>query len=584
MRKGLKSLACVAIMVTLAGCAGTSGVIDSFNSGPTPDELLRQAQQQQGSTAANTRLEAANQLLQRGNSAEALQVAQRLDRSALSGDARVRWALITSQAALQQNDGATALEATSIVDGNMALSPDQRIVLQQRRGEALGLQNRPMEAAGTLIELQQRSDDPGLNDMIWRQLGHLDERQLSALAEQSTLAAGWVELARLQRRQGGSISTLSGAISQWQSNNPRHPASRRLPTDLSQLDQLRGQEISRIAVLLPSGGSLASIATAVRNGMQARAETLRQRGDNPPQMVMIDSQGQSMDSLYARATMAGAQAVVGPLEKAQVSELESRSEVPLPTLALNYGTNERNSAANLFQYGLSAEDEARQAAERARRDGHSRAAVMVPDNDWGSRVAGAFNNAFRQAGGDVVSMVNYTPSGSATEAVRRALRDGRGTPDMLFMLALPAYARQVPPTLEYYGAPDLPVYATSHVYEGTPQPRLDHDLDGVMFVDIPWAIPEAASGGVEALPFNTTRESLLSSDEQSPDMLKLEAMGVDAFELARRLPVMNAIGGFEMHGATGELAPRSDGRIVRILPWAQFRDGRPTLLSDGLLP
>ncbi|WP_456267553.1 penicillin-binding protein activator [Kushneria sp. AK178] len=575
MRTSLTRLAGAAMVaLTLAGCAGTSGIVDRFG-GQSSDDLLRQAQQQQGGEAAATRLQAAELLQRQGDNTRALEVAGNIDRSALAADQQIRWALLTSRAAMALQDPQAVLDATAIVNSSIALPESERDTLLERRGLALAMNNEPMEAARILTALQARTDNTQLNDTIWRQLNRLDPGQLDQLAAQNRVAAGWVELVRLQRQQGANLGMLTDAISRWQANNSRHPASRRLPTDLNALDEIRDQEIRKIAVFLPSGGPLESIATAVREGIQARADDVRSQGNQVPELVFYDTTGQDIESLYARATMEGAQAVIGPLSKEQVSQLETRDGVPLPTLALNYGTHDHNSARNLFQYGLSAEDEARQAAQRARLDGHQRAGVMVPDNEWGSRVLGAFQQTWQQDGGDLVSVRNYDPSASATSAVQSVVNGGHGRPDMLFLLALPGYARQVPPTLDYYDAAELPIYATSHVYEGSPQPRMDHDLDDVMFVDIPWLIPEAAAGGSDALPFESTRERLTRDDQ--PALIKLHAMGVDAFELARRLPVMSAIGGFELYGATGRLAPGQDNRVVRILPWAVFRNGQPTL-------
>ena len=575
MRTSLTRLAGAAMVaLTLAGCAGTSGIVDRFG-GQSPNDLLNQAQQQQGSEAAATRLQAAELFQRQGDNQRALDIARSLERSLLSSAQQLRWALLTSRIGLELQDPQTVLAATDVLDSAATLPDSERNTLLERRGLAQAMNNQPFEAAQTLIALQQRTDDTQLNDTIWRQLNRLDPGQLDQLAGQGSVAAGWVTLAQLQRQQGANIGTLTDAISQWQSNNPRHPGSRRLPTDLGKLDEIRDQEIRRIAVFLPQSGPLESIATAIREGIETRADDVRSQGGQVPELAFYDTTGQDIESLYARATMEGAQAVIGPLSKEQVSQLETRDSVALPTLALNYGTHDRNSARNLFQYGLSAEDEARQAAQRGQLDGHHRAGVMVPDNEWGSRVLGAFQNQWQQEGGELVSVQNYDPSASATSAVKSVLNGGRGRPDMLFLLALPGYARQVPPTLDYYNAANLPIYATSHAYEGTPQPRLDHDLDDVMFVDIPWLIPEAAAGGIDALPFESTRERLVQDDQ--PAMIKLHAMGVDAFELARRLPVMSAIGGFELYGATGRLAPGQDGRIVRTLPWAVFRNGQPTL-------
>ncbi|XKH61250.1 penicillin-binding protein activator [Halomonas sediminis] len=347
------------------------------------------------------------------------------------------------------------------------------------------------------------------------------------------------------------------------------------------LPELEGQEIRHIAVFLPETGPLSNVADTIAMAMQRH----QQLSDTSVQLSFMNTSRESLDALYDRARQMGAQLVIGPLDKEKVSQLEQRDSVPLPTLALNYGSGEHNQARRLFQYGLSAEDEARQAAERAWQDGHRQAALMVPDNEWGRRVGEAFWNQWQRQGGDITNAIRYQPDNAVSPAVRTALnvsgeRARLGNIDILFLLALPEYARQVPPTLDYYYAQNLPIYATSHLHEGRLQPRLDKDLDDVMFMDIPWQIPDAAVGGKEALPFYNTYQSL--QDKADASMFRLMAMGVDALEIALGLatPAVLENG---LQGSTGTLRLTADGRIRRELPWAKFQNGVPRpILTPGL--
>ncbi|MFW6346407.1 MAG: penicillin-binding protein activator, partial [Halomonas sp.] len=437
-------------------------------------------------------------------------------------------------------------------------------------GLALLEEGEPAAAAEALLRVQAETGDEALNDPLWRALEGLSGHQLSRLGEtrDDDLTRGWVALAETVRSAGGDIERLFERLDDWRERHQRHPAARQLPADLLALRELRGQEVRHIAILLPESGDLARPAEAIAEGIRVRQ---RHATDGDVRLSFLDASGGDFETLYREAENRGAQAVIGPLDKDQVSELERLDRVPLPTLALNYGRSERNEADGLFQYGLSAEDEARLAARRAWRDDHRRAALLVPDNGWGQRVGEAFWDEWRDQGGEVSNAVRYDPERSATDSTRRAIADGR--PDLLFLLGLPEFARQVPPTLDYYDAADLPVYATSHLYSGQLEPRLDGDLDGVLFPDIPWQIPDAAVGGEEALPFAESYREL--REESDPNLFRLHAMGVDAFELARRLPQFLAVSGSELHGATGSLRLRRDGRVERLLPWARFVNGVP---------
>ncbi len=570
--RGLLATALVAML--LAGCATPPGVVDRVTE-DDPASLLDQAGQQEPAQAARSRLEAADILARQGERTQALQIASDLDDSLLEPEPRVRWALLLADLGEALGEPQAVIQATRDLN-DLALEPAQERALRERMGLALLAEREPAGAARALLSVQADNDDLALNDPIWEALTRMDRQALSALEEEAdALTRGWIDLSDLYRASGGDIERFFDRLETWRSRNERHPASRQLPADLRALGELRGLEVRHIAVLLPESGALAPPASAIAEGMR----TQHRHSGGDVRLSFIDADSGDLESLYREAENRGAQVVVGPLDKDQVSRLEALDRVPLPTLALNYGHAERNSAEGLFQFGLSAEHEAHQAATRTWRDGHRRAALLVPDNDWGRRVGEAFWTEWQSLGGEVTNAVRYNPGASDTESTRRAVSNPR--PDALFLLALPDYARQVPPTLDYYNASDLPVYATSHLFEGRINPRLDHDLNDVQFVDIPWQIPEAAVGGVEVLPFLESYHSL--REESDPTLFRLHAMGVDAFELARRLPQLQAVPGSELRGATGTLRPGSDGRIERQLPWARFVNGVPQpILIPGI--
>ncbi len=74
-------------------------------------------------------------------------------------------------------------------------------------------------------------------------------------------------------------------------------------------------------------------------------------------------------------------------------------------LALNQ--IEGAAPAQLYQFALAPEDEARQAAERASLDGHTRALAMVPAGAWGARQLQAFTDRFQELGGTVIRAERY---------------------------------------------------------------------------------------------------------------------------------------------------------------------------------
>ncbi|MDR5868369.1 penicillin-binding protein activator [Halomonas koreensis] len=576
-------LAAALLALMMAGCAFQPPLVERRPAGD-PDQLLTRAEQQAPERAARSRLEAAAILARQGRRPQALEIAKQLDDARLPTEARGRWALLLSDLGETEGDPWAVIRATQGLEA-LSLPGDRADLLRERQARALGRVDEPQAAAEILLRLQAGSGRLDLNDPIWEQLSRLAPGALRELGDDAgATARAWLELASLVRSGSGDIQRLFTRLDDWRDRHPEHPAARRLPSDILALRDLRGRDVRHIAVLLPESGPLAGVADAIEDGIRAHHLNTVNGGASGARLSFLDSAGGDLDALYAEARNRGAQVVLGPLDKDAVSRLEQRDRVPLPTLALNYGEADRNAADGLFQYGLSAEDEARQVAVRARQDGHRRASLLVPDNAWGRRVGEAFAAAWREDDGEIANAVRYNPGMPATESTKRALGGGRA--ELLFLLALPDYARQVPPTIDYFAYErELPVYATSHLYEGRPQPRLDQDLNGVLFVDIPWQIPDAAVGGEEALPFLDSYRQL--REESDPAMFRLMAMGVDAYELARRLPQFQAIPGSELFGATGTLSAAEDGRIHRDLPWARFQEGvpRPAIdlerLTDG---
>ena len=103
----------------------------------------------------------------------------------------------------------------------------------------------------------------------------------------------------------------------------------------------------------------------------------------------------------------------------------------------------------------------------------------------------------------------------------------RSDSDVVFLAAFPQAARQIRPLLRFHRAEDVPVLATSHVYEGLANPQADQDLDGVMFADMPWVL----TPNEHSLP---TQVRNLWPDA-SGALGRLYAFGADAYTLIARL-------------------------------------------------
>jgi len=413
------------------------------------------------------------------------------------------------------------------------------------------------------------------HQQLWRTLLSYPLNDLKQI-EQSPgdIFSGWVALSLL-------VSTtpqgyLQAALDNWQLRFPNHPANQDIiPTLLvPPTNQIlaQPQPLKQIALLLPLSGKFGDWAEAIKNGFITAAEA--DNLANRPQINIHDVNSENILESYDKAVKAGAEFVVGPLEKQDLEMLadKKKPQLPVPTLGLNH-LETPITTGNLYQFSLSPEDEAQIVAIRATHDGHRSALVFVPEGEWGKRLLTAFQTEWEKHGGKIVREQSY---GNNFEVAVGELRQNLNQGDMLFLVAFPPLARQILPLLNADSAQRLPIYSTSHIYAGTPDQERDKNLNGVKFVDMPWIlVPDS-----KAQQLHSTLQTGWPS-EKIEKLSRLHALGVDAYELLSRLRSLNSQTSFQWPGQTGHLSLSQDGKIHRDqLQWAHFVKGVPQLLTE----
>ena len=453
-----------------------------------------------------------------------------------------------------------------------------RALALQSSGKTLAAARERVSVA-LLLEGQVAFDN---HQIIWDLLSTLPRTQLNDTGE-ATLD-GWLALLRITKASS-SLEQQQADISQWIQQNPQHPAGKQLPETLKQLQQLQVQKINTLALLLPSQDANQNVVNALRNGFFAAHYIAQEKGQAAPTIRLYDSSSiASMDAFYSQASADGVELVVGPWEKPLVRQLASRADLPITTLALNYADNHQHGPQQLFQYGLSAEDEARLAADRAWADGMRRAAALVPKNAWGERVLEAFTAHWQSLGGQLVATQHIDTPGAlagqiadmfqlrASEQRAKQLQATLGTKvsaqparrhdiDFIFLAATPQQARQIKPTLAFQYAGDVPIYATSAVNPGVGEAY--QELTGIQFSEMPWFVESNDS---------TRQHITYSWPNASGAMGRFYAMGADAYQLASQLQQLRALPNSSASGLTGSLKLNPEQRIERTLYWVQFTD------------
>ncbi len=543
-------------------------------------------------------------LLRLGRIEAAARLLQGIDVKGLPPTYAWRLQLLQGRVALRQRKPAQALQRVPPLPIGAPLS--LRLEAHRLRARAYTDSGNLLEAARERILLDPllRDDKERLanSQAIWSSLS-----QLSALALQQLrvnpppdILSGWLELAWLIKKARLAPDTLEPRVREWRLRYPNHPADRGLLAILLAKQKLLQQRPAAIAVLLPLSGPWAPAARAILNGFLVAHFNNRQ-AVRTTRIRIYDSWPwqKNIRKLYDKAVAEGARVVVGPLSKQAVAGMAAGGPLPTPVLALNIADFNASAPKGLYQFGLAPEDEARQVAERAALEGRLQAVVMVPRNDWGRRILEAFSQRYAALGGEVLESARYFPADSDFSGPIKRLfnidesqarlwrlkritgrRDIRFEPrrrqdiDMIFIAARPRQARLIVPQIRFHRGGGIPVYATSHAWNGVRDPAADRDMNGVIICDSPWTLSAAHKPG--------SLHQLLSRywPDALRNHLRLYAFGIDAYNIVPYLEWLREQPYERFPGETGSLYVDNQGRVLRRLQWARFSGGIAQLIKQ----
>ncbi|MEN5033380.1 penicillin-binding protein activator [Pseudomonas sp. TWI929] len=598
----LRLFTALCLAALLAACASSPS--SSLGELPrTPDASIEQLLEKAASSksaedAALLRLSAADLAYKQKDFPRAARILEQVPLDTLKPAQQVFASTLSAELAMSRNQPKAALTALAhpSLQRVAELPAEQQVRTYSVHAAALEADGQALAAAQQrvlLAPLLSGQAASANNDAIWALVASLPAEQLQQPGNDQTLA-GWTSLA-FAVKSAGTLEQQQAAIEAWVKQHPDHPAAQQLPLALTKLKELASQPLTKIALLLPQEGPLAGVARALRDGFMAAHFQAQQAGQPAPAVQVFDSSRiGSLDEFYRQAQAAGVQLVIGPLEKPLVKQLAAKPQLPITTLALNYADAGQVAPPQLFQFGLAAEDEAREVARRARADGMVRAVALVPSGEWGDRVLAAFRQDWEGNGGTVIAAQRIAQPVALAQQIADLfqLRQSEGRAkslqstvggsiaaqpsrrqdiDFIFLASTPQQAQQIKPTLNFQYAGDVPVYATSNLYSASGDVNQYNDMNGIRFCETPWLLDTS----------NSLRQQVVQQWPQAAGSLgRLYAMGVDAYSLAPRLGQLKALPGNRVQGLSGSLSMNANQRVERQLPWAEFSGGQVKRLPD----
>lgn len=435
------------------------------------------------------------------------------------------------------------------------------------------------------------------HDSLWEIFEAIPQNELEELRliapEQ---LSSWFELASISKGYKYEPGKLKNAIDGWIQRYPGHPAFSSIAPQIINRSHEFVQRPAKIGLLLPLSGKFQKSSIAIRDGFLAAWYHDYQKDS---EIKVYDANSLNIKDIYQQAVADGVEFVVGPLEKEAVIQLAELGELPVQVLALNRHDmdNIENVNSKLMQFALSPEDEAIQIAETAMSDGHRLALVITPDIPWGNRIADAFKKRWLELGGGILEQGHFETNGKdfgspvkeifnidSSEQRGKELRSKLGRKihnverrredvDFIFTAAIPGDARQLFPQFRFHRGGDIPVYSTSHIFTGINDSAKDADLNGVMFLDMPWLL-------------DTTRQLSLIQDslnrnwnQENSQFRRLYAFGIDAYRLIPELNRLKTEQFSYLNGETGDLTIGENNIVKRKLRRAHFVDGSPVPLN-----
>jgi len=592
----------VSILACIGGCTPTTTINSIDSTAPTSDEssqlvTLEEQNLVEPELDDSEKLDLALKLANAGDFRSSIDRLSTIDPQNLNNRLYISYSLLNIENYIALYEMQSAAEQIQKPRFSALIKTQgvtvRRHVLDLEAKIQLNLGNYDKALSRLLVKaktLKRKTELRDAHNQIWNLVSGLPYKYLKQDNQVSNkILAGWYDLAASSRSYQNHPQEQQSIFSQWKRRWKNHPAAKTPPSQFS-AGNSRGGQKTNVALLLPLQNQYQIPSQTLVDGFldaYYHAKNLpTAKAQIAPEIRIYDSSNQNIIDVYNRALKEGAEVIIGPMRQSEVEQLSRITSLPVPTISLNRLDNTQPSQTNnLYQFGLSPVDELKQIADRAWLKGIKNVLLVSPDTGWGEQSAEFFTRYWTAKGGKLLQDVRYLSSvNDFTKLLKKPLEidlsEQRGVYikrfinsrvqytvrrrqdiDLVVMLGYPLKARQIKPALDFLYASNIPVVATSHIYNGEIQEALDRDLSGVEFSSMPWTL----SGH---LPKNINPNKQLHTA-----YLHLYALGYDSYLVYKNLHLLEQDIIPPIYGSTGLLSLK-DGLIVRESKWAKFEQGK----------
>ena len=459
------------------------------------------------------------------------------------------------------------------------------------------------------------------NDLLLEQLSMLP---LNVLQEPQTTPykMGWYALATDYKQYQARPNKLKQAVKLWLAAYPNHELQNHMPNQVINLPEFSPYNPRNIAVLLPLSGRVQRAGQAVQYGISEafyNQKKHKNKGDIIPQLHFIDTSGVSNEEILEKLKDQNIDFIIGPLIKSNIESLLPNIE-STPTIILNafpeINGKEKSKIVKKtvkalqskesipedvndsihFSITLSPEEEAQQAAILMQLKGHKNPLVIAPKNNYGKRVAAAFNAQWKVNHEDSdasshASIYYFSNSKQFSHLIDGVLLTGKSKQriqqmkammgrnletevrsrrdvDAIYIISNRNELILLKPFINTGVSPfasRIPLYANSLSHAADKRKTQNKELAELVFSDNSFLLDDDLK-----LSPATSRLLKHVSKRDSYKNLRLMALGYDSYQLIYQVMSLKHIKAYSFDGQLGKLTLDENNNIQTQLGWATY--------------